>query len=657
MSTPRRLALTADTVATVTSSNDLEVVLANVAERSARLLGVSECDIYEFSPEAETLTAQAMWTDSPTPSDEAWLGSAVRLADQPTYRRALRLRHMVETQIDSPRLSAADRAGMTDWGQVSRLLVPLCFAERPIGCLELIEKVRRREFSRADRRAAGAVAALAAVAIQNARYHRRTDEQTRRLQSLLVSSRAVSSTVVYEEVLQSVARTTADALDADICYIYEYDREGETIIWQAFYHAVPTFAMPDPPGTVYPLTDFEDDREILERGIVVEQCISDLSVLESTRRSMTEWEQQTILAVPLLFEGEAVGLLEIGQLSHERQFDESEIDLARALGEQAATAINNARQYRSVERRNQRLDRWSLLSQSLTGLLDVDRIVGSLVAGLADMFPGRDCSARVCLDPAEAVGLGAVSPHTASEDAEPGRLVAPLSQGSELLGCIELFSEPPRPFLREEVEILGIIANQAAAVLQNAHLYEAVQQQAISDGLTGVYNHRYFYERLAQEVARARRYDQPLSMLLLDIDDFKRFNDDHGHRAGDRVLKGLAELLLGETRINVDLVARYGGEEFAIILPNTDTAGAEVASQRIRERASALTVGERIRQDVERTQFDGQGQSEGWHITVSLGIAGLPMHDLTVGGLVDKADKALYVAKGHGKNRVSMYMP
>ncbi len=664
MAASRRSALTADTIATVTSSFELDEVLANVAERSARLLDVTECDIYEYSAERDTLTAQALWTSLPGPYDEGWVGTALDLADQPSFRRVLTRRQLIENHVDSPRLPPADRERMRLWGEASRLLVPLFFGDTAIGCLELVEKRRKRAFSRPDRELAATMAALAAVAIQNARYHRLQDDQNRRLQSLLTASRAVSSSVVYDEVLAHVARTAAEALSADICYIYEYDREGDAIIWQAYFRKTASAELPDPPGTVYPLNEWEDDRQILEQGVVVEQRVSDPGVLESTRTSMAEWGQKTILAVPLLFEGKAVGLLEIGQLSYERHFDESEVELSRALGEQAAVAINNARQYRAVEERNQRLDRWSLLSQSLVGLLDLERIGAELTQGLTDLFPERRCAAEFAVhgrdeapgvtDPVIAEALAAKAPRRGAEG-DPGRLIVPLAWGTDLIGYIDVNSDPPRPFGHDEIEIMGILGNQAAAVVQNARLYDAVQLQAITDGLTGVYNHRYFYERLAQEVARSRRYDLALSLLMLDIDDFKHYNDHFGHPAGDRVLKELGDLLFHQTRAQVDLVARYGGEEFALILPSTGTEGAQAAGDRIRQNASAMALGKRILREVAHRQFPGHDEHDPVHITVSIGIAGMPEHATSVAGLVEKADKALYLAKKLGKNRVEVY--
>ena len=117
---------------------------------------------------------------------------------------------------------------------------------------------------------------------------------------------------------------------------------------------------------------------------------------------------------------------------------------------------------------------------------------------------------------------------------------------------------------------------------------------AITDGLTGLYNHRHFYERLAQEVKRALRYDLPLSLLMIDIDDFKLFNDRLGHPSGDALLRALADVLMAETRQQVDIVARYGGEEFAILLPSTGAVGATSAGRRLRDRIVAVQVSDRL---------------------------------------------------------------
>ncbi len=197
-----------------------------------------------------------------------------------------------------------------------------------------------------------------------------------------------------------------------------------------------------------------------------------------------------------------------------------------------------------------------------------------------------------------------------------------------------------------------------------------IERQAITDGLTGLYNHRYFYGRLGQEFARARRYGLPLSLLMIDIDDFKRFNDRYGHPVGDLVLVEVGRILRTRLRRRVDLAARYGGEEFVVLLPNTLRDGAQVVGDRLLREVAALarsisgapppgeedarTVGEHIRVSIAAAELPGT-RGDDAHVTVSVGVAALPGSAGTPGELVGNADKALYLAKRLGKNRVEVF--
>jgi len=167
-----------------------------------------------------------------------------------------------------------------------------------------------------------------------------------------------------------------------------------------------------------------------------------------------------------------------------------------------------------------------------------------------------------------------------------------------------------------------------------------MSRRAVTDGLTQLYNQIYFHQRLEQELARARRYGRPLSLLMLDIDDFKLYNDTFGHLDGDRVLAKIAAVLTGAVR-NVDVACRYGGEEFAIILPET---GLE----------SARAAGERIRCLVEQA-FSENGGEHPEPLTVSIGVASFPVHASARLDLIDAADRALYLSKRSGKNRVNTH--
>ena len=166
-----------------------------------------------------------------------------------------------------------------------------------------------------------------------------------------------------------------------------------------------------------------------------------------------------------------------------------------------------------------------------------------------------------------------------------------------------------------------------------AEANEHLNNLANTDGLTGLNNHRVFQERLAVEFERSARYQTPLSLLLLDVDKFKQFNDTYGHPAGDKVLKDVAKILQTAAR-NVDVVARYGGEEFVIILPEADTEGALSAAERVRAAIAGAAWDER-------------------DITVSIGVATFTLHTPTQAALIEQADKALYASKTAGRNRVT----
>lgn len=192
------------------------------------------------------------------------------------------------------------------------------------------------------------------------------------------------------------------------------------------------------------------------------------------------------------------------------------------------------------------------------------------------------------------------------------------------------------PFSEEDQRLLEALAQQAAMAVEHARLYEL----AITDGLTKLFIHRYFQARLEEEMVRAKRYHTACSLLLFDIDHFKRFNDTYGHQQGDIVLIELAKLIKLAVRDTVDIPARYGGEEFAIILPETDAKG-------------ALLVAERLRKTVEAHDFPGQEQA--LKVTISLGVATFPDHASVKNVLIKKADMALYECKNRGRNCSYIY--
>ncbi|MDX6581749.1 MAG: hypothetical protein QOI10_933 [Solirubrobacterales bacterium] len=212
-----------------------------------------------------------------------------------------------------------------------------------------------------------------------------------------------------------------------------------------------------------------------------------------------------------------------------------------------------------------------------------------------------------------------------------------IGQSATPIGAMTI-ARAGQPFSANEREVFLYLVGQAAASVENVALHELVSEQAVTDDLTGLANNRAFRDVMDKEAARAQRFGHDLSLLILDIDDFKKVNDTHGHPQGDAVLKAIGRILAEESR-GIDFPARYGGEEFVVALPETGTQGAAEVGERIRERIEDEPV----------PLLEGEGEIR---ITASLGLATLPGSAANARELIAKADAALYEAKGSGKNRL-----
>lgn len=229
--------------------------------------------------------------------------------------------------------------------------------------------------------------------------------------------------------------------------------------------------------------------------------------------------------------------------------------------------------------------------------------------------------------------------HEIAEHFEGSVLIIPLAVHEYPWGLLVLERQAQRePFVRADCEAMQVVVDHLAMLLENIRLYRETADLAVRDGLTGLLNHRRLHERLQEELSRSLRYHHPLTLLMIDVDYFKRYNDTYGHQQGDELLRMLAEILRQNIRQS-DIVGRYGGEEFVVILPETD-------------KESAVVLAQRLCEVVAHTPFPGYPGGSPVRCTVSIGVASYPEDALTASDLIAAADTALYRAKRFGKNRV-----
>ena len=233
--------------------------------------------------------------------------------------------------------------------------------------------------------------------------------------------------------------------------------------------------------------------------------------------------------------------------------------------------------------------------------------------------------------------------HVPGEEKRDGAYIGvALKSRNTTVGVIGIDCREKQGLSVDDMDFMALTSHQISIGIEKASLFVKTEQLSQLDGLTGLYNHRVFKEKLEQEVSKRSRTGKPLSLIMLDIDHFKKFNDNFGHQEGDAILKELAVVIRGQCRhATMDACFRYGGEEFSVILPE-------------QELGIALKVADRMRRIVENHPFRIKEKHPGTDLTVSLGVAGLSgTDDVKPEELLKKADEALYASKRNGRNRVT----
>jgi diguanylate cyclase (GGDEF)-like protein len=378
------------------------------------------------------------------------------------------------------------------------------------------------------------------------------------------------------------------------------------------------------------------------------------------------------LAIPLMVRDEVVGVLDC-QSDRVDHFDAETIDLLTLFSTQASMALQNARLYSLEQQRARQLQAINAIAQQTTAVLDLEELLSRVCGLIQNAFQVSHVSLflREDHDLVLRAHHGKLTPRIPqggrfSASTEPwsgilsasgtvlernlcgasasakffaesaSRICIPLVSFGQTLGVISLDSDQPDAFREGDLQSLESVADICATAIQNAHYVERVKQLAYLDGLTGIFNRRFFELRIMEEIERAKRYGSGMAVIMADIDQFKRLNDEFGHVLGDEVLRQVSSLFHQQLR-KLDVVCRYGGEEFGILLTQTNTD-------------HAMSVADKLRKMVANWQFPGVPRT----VTISAGTAALPDHGTTRDELVKAADSALYAAKQAGRNRVCM---
>ncbi|MEW5991792.1 MAG: diguanylate cyclase [Chloroflexota bacterium] len=547
------------------------------------------------------------------------------------------------------------------------IFVPLMHGGRLVGSLTAAT-LAPRQWTAEDVEIMTALGVHVALALRNADLFERLEARAAQMAVVQAASARMNRAKTVDSVGRAIVEEIGRIVDYHNARVYQL--EGEDLVPIAFQ------------GTVgaYEIVDWNVLRTKVGEGFTGWVAANGTPLLipdaNADPRGIqipgTDEVPESMLVVPMRHDEAVSGVIALSKLGLD-QFDDDDLQVLTILADQAATAVESARLLTRTESLAGELRRLLEMSQELTKTLD-PRQVGALMARHLTVALGVDACAISSWEPGadRIVSLGqypttanwttlpfyllaeypetrrvletqvAVIIDTEDPAADPAEVtilrgegyrflaMIPLVAKGQAVGLVELMSTDLVAFDESRLALARTMANEAAMALENARLYEAARSLADRDPLTGFLNHRALYEILGEEFVRARRARRPLSLLMLDIDDFKLVNDTFGHQFGDRCLVHLAEIVRSTLRAS-DIPARYGGDEFAVIVVDADPEAADAVAARITEELAAKPL-----------VADGRGPVP---ISVSIGVASVTPDVRTPTDLVAVADARMYTAK------------
>jgi diguanylate cyclase (GGDEF)-like protein len=556
-------------------------------------------------------------------------------------------------------------------GSGAEIDVPIRFGEEIIGVL-VVESTDPNDFDTEDFAVLTVIANQFAIAIKNARrFH---TEQAKYLETEIL--RQATATLTSDLGLDHVL----DHLLIQLEKVIPYDSACIFLLEGELLRAKAQRGLPEPDkvlGYYFPI-DNELIKTVFETGQPL--TLADVQTDERFQGWGGTYEMHGWMGVPFKARGQVIGYLTLDSREI-AAYNEHSTEQAQVFANQAAIAIENTRLYQSaIEAAERRAVLHRVSQEMITASANPEQIYTAIHRAVAELMPSeafiiglldasqgdieiiylidrgqryqphrsptdRGLSGYV-INTGEPLLINEFTPekatelnvaHFGTEEHIRSILAVPLRLGKYVFGILSAQCYLPNVYTEEDQRLLEMLAAHAAIALDNARLFSKVQNLAITDSLTGVYNRRQLLDIAQYEFNRAKRYSRPLSAIMLDLDGFKQINDTHGHATGDRVLRAVAQRFQKNIR-KIDTLGRYGGDEFAIVMPET-------------KHERALSVGYRLRDCMVETPIIVDEQE--YQLTISVGVATISPQTQDLFNLLVMADNALYAAKAEGKNRVS----